>query len=129
MDNNVQNSLISTIQTVAGEQIRNINFTKSFTGIVKKIDGLSCVVEIFGSDSDCIIPHNLLPFIDKDDIVIIQDIANNGIKRIVQGVISSLHKDMFHIYDPIENRIVSSVMRLWDEETNQPIDNIVFEIE
>lgn len=123
-----QESIIESIRTIAGEKLKNVNFTKSYTGIVRSVDGLNCIVEIFGSDSECIIPQNLSSFVEKDDIVIIQDIANNRFKRIVQGVISSLNKDMFHIYDPIEDKIISSIMQLWDEELQEPVD-IVFELE
>jgi hypothetical protein len=124
----IQSSLIEAIQTVAGAKISNVNFTKSYTGIVRSIDGLKAIVEVLGSESECIIPHNLTSFIGKDDIVIVQDITNGNLQKIIQGVISSINKDMFHIYDPVEDRIVSSVEQLWDEEMGMAID-IVFEME
>lgn len=125
---NIQESILSTIELIAGERLKNVNFTKSYTGIVRERNGLKCIVEIFDSNYECIVPHNLSSFIDIEDIVIVQDIYNNGLKRIVQGVISSLNKDMFHIYDPIEDRIVSSILQLWDEELQKPI-NITLELE
>jgi hypothetical protein len=124
----IQNSILEAVQTVAGERLKNVNFTKSYTGIVRSIDGTKAIVEVFGSELDCIIPLNLSSFVGKDDIVIVQDIANNSFKRIVQGVISSINKDMFHIYDPVEDRIVSSVEQLWDEELGMAID-VVLEME
>lgn len=128
MSMDIQSKLIETIQLITGEKLKNVNFTKSYTGIVRSIKGSNAIVEIFENELECTIPHNLLSFVDIDDIVIVQDIANNGIKRIIQGVISSLNKDMFHIYDPVANEIVSSIMQLWDEELQQPIE-IVFEME
>lgn len=128
MSSDIQNGLIETIQRIAGERLKNLNFTKSYTGIVKEKYGQRCVVEIFDSQYECIIPHNLANFININDIVIVQDIVNNRIKRIIQGVISSLNKDIFHIYDPIENKIVSSLLQLWDEELQIALD-VVFEIE
>jgi hypothetical protein len=126
----IQNSIIEAIQIVAGERLRNVNFTKSYTGIIKSIDfeNNKGIVEIYESEYECIIPHNLTSFVDKDDIVIVQDIDNNRFKYVVQGVISSTNKDMFHIYDTIEDKIISSVLQLWDEETQQAI-NVTFELE
>lgn len=124
MKRDLQNSLIETVQILAGERLKNVNFTKSFTGVVKSIDieSLRCIVEIDGHDSECIVPHNLLNYIWKDDVVIIQDIANNNAQKIVQGVIpSSNSQDMFHIFDPVEDRIVSSIEQLWDEELQQEV--------
>ncbi|EOO44266.1 MULTISPECIES: hypothetical protein [Bacillus] len=128
MIKDIQQSLLETVQILAGERLKNVNFTKSYTGIVRDVKGLRCIVEVLGSESECIIPYNLVSFIDVDDIVIVQDIGNNNAQKIVQGVISSLHKDMFHIYDPIEDRIVSSIEQLWDEELQKPI-NVILEIE
>jgi tRNA 2-selenouridine synthase SelU len=124
-----EEGIIESIRTIAGERLRNVNFTKSFTGIVKDIQGLKAIVEINGSDSECIIPHNLRSYIEQDDIVIVQDVFNNMVKRIIQGTISSTRKNMFHIYDPTTDTIVSSVLQLWDEETNQVVGNVIFEIE
>lgn len=126
--NDIQQSLIESIQTLAGERLKNVNFTKSFTGIVKEVNGLQAIIEINGSNSECIIPQNLASYIWKDDIVIVQDISNTKSQKIVQGVISSTNKDMFHIYDTVEDKIVSSIEQLWDEELQKEI-HVVFEIE
>jgi hypothetical protein len=123
----IQNSLIESIKIIAGEKLSNVNFTKSFTGVVKEVNGLLCTVEILGSNSECIIPHNLASFINKDDIVVVQDISNTNGQKIVQGVISSINPDIFHIYDPVEDKIVSSAEQLWDEELQMAID-VVLEI-
>ncbi|HFK1434992.1 TPA: hypothetical protein ACGXNJ_005146 [Bacillus cereus] len=128
MIKDIQQSLLETVRILAGERLKNVNFTKSYTGIVRDVKGLRCIVEVLGSESECIIPYNLVSFIDVDDIVIVQDIGNNNAQKIVQGVISSLHKDMFHIYDPVEDRIISSIEQLWDEELQKPI-SVILEIE
>lgn len=132
MSQDIQNSIIESIQILAGETLKNVSFTKSYTGIVKSIDfeNRTCMVEIYESESEAIVPHNLASFIDVDDIVIVQDIGNNKFTKVVQGVISSVNaeKGMFHIYDSVTDTIVSSVLQLWDEETQQAI-NVTFEIE
>lgn len=128
MNLDVQQSLLETVQIIAGERLKNVNFTKSYTGIVRRINGLSCTVEAFGSKLECIIPQNLKNFIDEEDVVIVQDIDNKGMTRIVQGVISSLNPSIFNIYDPIADVIVSSVLQLWDEELQQPV-NVRLELE
>jgi hypothetical protein len=124
MSLDIQGNIIETIKIIAGEKLKNVNFTKSYTGIIRSIseDRKRAMVDIFGSELECVIPHNLAWLVDIEDIIIVQDIANNKVKRIVQGVINSLNKVMFHIYDPIEDRIVSSVLQLWDEETQMPIE-------
>lgn len=130
MNQEIQNSILEAVKILATEKLKSINFTKSYTGIVKSIDfdKLTCVVEALGSEGECTIPHNLANFIDKDDIVIIQDINNDNKQKIVQGVVASTNTEMFHIYDPSTDTIVSSVMDLWDEETQQVI-NVTFELE
>jgi hypothetical protein len=124
---NAQLSLLETIQTIAGERLKNVNFTKSYTGIVRSIDGLKCSIEYSGDTHECTIPHNLSSFIAKDDVVIVQDIDNKNITRIVQGVIST-NGTVFNIYDPINDVIVSSVLQLWDEELQKSI-NVLLELE
>jgi hypothetical protein len=119
-----QQSILEAIQTIAGERIKNVSFTRSYTGVVKSIDGLMCIVDYNGNDQECIIPHNLQNFVGKDDLVIIQDITNDNITRIIQGVIDS-NGTIFNIYDPIDDVIVSSVLQLWDEDLQKPIDAIL----
>lgn len=128
MNQDLQQSLFETVQIIAQERLKNVNFTKSYTGIIRSVNGLKCTVEAFGQKLECTIPHNLASFIGLRDIVIVQDIDNKGITRIVQGVINSLDKDMFHIYDPIADKIVSGNLQLWDEELQKPID-VIFELE
>lgn len=128
MSLDVQNSLIQAIQIMAGEKLKNVNFTKSYTGVVRSVNGSTATVEILGTNSECIIPMNLASYIDKDDVVIVQDINNSNAQKIIQGVIASTQQWMFHIYDPVEDKIVSSVLQLWDEDTGRPVD-IVFEME
>jgi hypothetical protein len=128
----MQDSLIQSIQIIAGERLNNVSFTKSYTGIVQGIDfeNNKCQVSFYGDSHECIIPVNLSSFVDVSDIVIVQDIDGKGITRIVQGVISSVNEDkgMFHIYDPETDTIISSVLQLWDEELQMAI-NVVFELE
>ena len=126
--NELQSSLIETIKLVAGERLKNVNFTKSYTGIAKSVDleNLIAVVEIGGTESECIIPYNLRNYIWTDDIVIVQDIANNNRQKIVQGTVATQNGDMFHIYDPVADVIVSSVEQLWDEEL-QMVVNVTLE--
>lgn len=128
MSLDLQQSLLDSVKIIAGERLKNLNFTKSYTGIIRSINGLKCTVEAFGEKLECTIPHNLTSFVGLRDIVIVQDIDNKGITRIVQGVINSLDKTTFHVYDPSEDRIVSGNLQLWDEELQKPI-NVVFELE
>jgi hypothetical protein len=129
MMQDIQNSIIESIKIIAGERLKNINFTKSFTGMVKDIDlnNLICTVEVNGNNTECIIPHNLANYIWVDDIIIVQDISNNKRQKIVQGVISSKNRDMFHIYDPDTDTIISSIEQLWDEDL-QMVVNVRLEI-
>lgn len=126
----IQNNIIEAIQILAGNSLSNISFTKSFSGRVNKIDKKSCTVEAYGEEYECIIPSNLVGHIITNDVVIVQDLYNNNSRRLIQGVISSQEDSVkFHIYDPVENVVISNILQLWDEELGEEVFGIEFEVE
>lgn len=124
----IQDSLIRSIQLLAGDKINNLNFTKSFSGKIVQIDETSCLVEAHGQLYRCTIPTNLLNHVSVDEIAVIQDLHGNNQRMIVQGVISSSGSEL-HVYDPIEDRIISSKLQLWNEDSGEEMSGIVLEIE
>ncbi len=127
-DIDIQDSLIKSIQLLAGDKINSLNFTKSFSGRVVKIEETSCLVDAHGQSYDCIIPTNLLNHVSVEEIVVVQDLQGNNQRRIVQGVISSLGSEI-HVYDPIQDEIISSKLSLWNEGSGEEVFGIVLEIE
>lgn len=131
MKKEFQDNLIDTIQIIAGEKLKNISFTKSFSGVVKEINGKLCTIEAYEQLYECIIPESIINHVTIGEVAIVQDIFNNNSKRIIQGVITGKTIDgiEFHVYDPVENKIVSSVLQLYDESLGNDISGIIFDIE
>lgn len=81
---NVQKKIIDSISMAVEAGINSFSTTNSTTGIVKDMPiGFSCNVELNGEIVECILPEHLHSWIQKGDIVVVQDLFNNGQKRMV----------------------------------------------
>lgn len=125
---NVQDSLLKAIDIVVNDQIKNTKFTVSNIGQVKSVAGFDCVVELAGSEYNCILPEHLHDWIQEDDIVVVQDLYSDNIKKIVVGKIGTSRPTSFTIYDTDAHRSVSGVEQLHDTETGNPV-NVILEVE
>lgn len=83
MDKDLQKSLIDTIQILVDEMVKQTNYTSSQIGLVKEINGFDCIVEIHGSDTECKLAEHLQSFINVNDVVIVQDLYNNRVKKFI----------------------------------------------
>jgi hypothetical protein len=87
VDKDLQDSLIDTIQILVDEVIKKTPYTSSQIGKVKAINGFDCIVEIYGSDTECKLLEHLQTSIKVGDIVIVQDLFNSNVKRFIQAKI------------------------------------------
>jgi hypothetical protein len=83
MSDDVQKSLIEAIEILLDEAIRNTKYTSSNIGLVKEVNNFECTVEIFGSDTKCRLAEHLHTLIKVGDIVVVQDLYNNNIKKFI----------------------------------------------
>lgn len=125
---NLQNSLINAINILVKESINQTKFTSSNIGLVKFVKGFDCTVEIQGDEISCTLMEHLHDWIDVDDIVIVQDLYNNNIKKAVIGKVGTTRPISFTIFDENKGKSVSGVEHLYDKSTDEKVD-IVLDLE
>ena len=125
MSKDVQNSLLEAINIMVSQNINNMQYTSSNTGIVKSVGAFDCMVEINGEEYKCSLMEHLHDWIQEDDIVIIQDLYNNGLKRMVLGKVGTTRPTSFTVYDTEKGRAISGVEMLVDDETDTVLKDII----
>lgn len=83
MSTNIQKSLVTAIETIVNQLIKDVDYTSSKVGLVKECTGFDCVVEVAGSDTDCKLAGHLHTHIKEGDIVVIQDLHNDNVKKFI----------------------------------------------
>lgn len=83
MDKDIHDSLVEAIRIIMDEMIKNTPYTSSQIGLVKEVNGFDCIVEIFGSDTECKLAEHLHTQIKVGDIVVVQDLYNNKVKKFI----------------------------------------------
>jgi hypothetical protein len=83
MSENLQDSLIEAIEIIVDETIRETDYTSSHIGLVKQVNGFDCDVEIFGKLTTCKLVEHLHTLIKEGDIVLVQDLHNNNVKKYI----------------------------------------------
>lgn len=113
----IQQGIIKAMQDVAKAEIGKSQSTSSKIGIVvKEPRGFNCTVSINGQDIDCQLPEHLHSWIQKNDIVIIQDLYGDGSKKVVTGKTGSVNSDPSLVFfDEESGRNVSGVDIINDE--------------
>lgn len=105
------------MQEVVKGEIGKSKGTSSKIGYVTEDPrGFECIVSINGQEIDCQIPEHLHSWIQKDDVVIIQDLYGDGSKKVVTGKTGSRNADpslVFH--DEESGRNISGVDIIYDE--------------
>ncbi|MCC3687534.1 hypothetical protein [Bacillus cereus] len=87
MEKNLQESLIEAIQIMVDEAVKNTSYTSSHIGVVRQVNGFACMVEIYGSETECKLMEHLQSIIKVGDIVVVQDLYNDNNKKFVQSKI------------------------------------------
>lgn len=83
MSDDIQKSLIDAIKILVDAQLQNTEYTSSHIALVKEVNGFNCVVEIFGSDTQAKLAEHLHTLIKVNDIVLVQDLYNNNVKKFI----------------------------------------------
>lgn len=83
MNEDIQKSLIEAIEILVDETIKNTEYTTSQIGLVKSIKAFDVEVEIFGSITKCKLAEHLHTLIKVGDIVLVQDLYNNNVKKFI----------------------------------------------
>lgn len=121
-----QKNIISAIEKVVEKKIDTMPTTNSTIGIVKdEPKGFDCEVELMGEAYKCLLPEHLHTWIQKGDIVIIQDLYGDGRSKIITGKTGTIQKDPSIVfYDTDKKRNISGREGLFDSD-NQRVESIV----
>lgn len=117
----MQNSLVDAVNKIVDVKMGSLSTTNSTIGIVSsEPSGFSCTVKINNEEFECTIPEHLHPWIQKDDIVILQDLYGNGQKRMIIGKTGQLQQSPSLVfYDKKQKKNTSGVDGLFDSEGNK----------
>ena len=113
----IQKKIVDSISVAVESKLSNFNTTNSTIGVVKETPtNFTCKVELNGEYIDCLLPEHLHSWIEKGDIVIIQDLYNNGQKRIVVGKTGQLSEDPALVFEEGSvGKLMSGVGGIFDE--------------
>ena len=120
-DYDLQRDIVNAIKIVVNGELSKNTHTSSLIGIIKDEPiGFDCVVTINGQDMDCQLPEHLHTWIQKNDIVIVQDLYGNGSKKVVTGKTGSVNPSpslVFH--DEALGKNISGRDMVFDEQGNK----------
>lgn len=81
-----QDNLIKAIETVVDIKLNAYKNPSNTVGIVvSEPSGFECIVEINKEQINCLLPEHLQTWVQKDDIVSVQDLYGNGQRLMVIG--------------------------------------------
>lgn len=106
-----QKVLLQAMQDIVDATVSKISTTNSVIGaVVEMPKGYDIKVEINGQLHECLLPENLHSWIQKDDIVIIQDLYNDGRKMVVTGKTGAIQRSPSLVFSNEESgKLVSGV--------------------
>ena len=112
-----QKILIDSIQNIVDASINRINTTNSVLGVVvERPLGYDAIVEMNGERFSCLLPENLHSWIQKNDIVIVQDLYNDGRKLVITGKTGVRQETPSLVFeDEQQGKLISGVDAIFDE--------------
>ncbi|HDR8454042.1 TPA: hypothetical protein QC364_000841 [Bacillus cereus] len=129
MDKSIQDSLLDAIDIMVSERIKKMNYTSSSIGKVISVSLPNCVVKLADNEISCTLPEHLHDWVQKDDVVIIQDLYNDNTKKAVIGKVGSSRPTSFVMYDQDIGKGVSGVDVTEDPSTGKISDDVILELE
>lgn len=113
--------LATSVKKIVENALNDFTTTNSVVGVVTEDpNAFSANVKINNEVFECTLPEHLHSWIQKDDIVIIQDLFNNGQKKVITGKTGQLQKTPSLVfYDSSKDRLTSGVDGLFDEKGNK----------
>ena len=116
-----QDAILEAVDIVVKSRIGSIGYTNSQVGVVLEDPrGYDAQVKIRDTVVSCIVPEHLHSWIQKDDIVIIKDLYNDGQKMVIDAKTGQLQSTPSLVfYDPEKDRLISGVDGIFDESGNK----------
>lgn len=129
MDRTVQDSLLEAIEIMVTDSIQRTKYTSSAIGKVKSVHLPECIVSLPDNDVTCLLPEHLHDWVQKDDVVIIQDLYNDNTKKAVVGKVGSSRPVSFVMFDEEKKRNVSGVDVTEDSVTGLIDEDVILDLE
>lgn len=106
-----QTLLLDTINEIVEHKISFATGTQTVVGVViSDPSGYECKVKIGMDELSCTLPEHLHTWIQKDDVVTVQDFRGDGMSLMVTGKTGSIHKSPSIVFnDEKTNKLVSGV--------------------
>lgn len=113
-----QNAILEAVDIVVNARVGKLGYTNSQIGVVLEDPrGYDVRVKIRDSEVSCIVPEHLHSWIQKDDIVIVKDLYNDGQKLVVDAKTGQLQSTPSLVfYDSEKEKLVSGVDGIFDED-------------
>ena len=84
-----EQSLVEGIETIVKKVVSDTPYTSSYVGKVASLKGLDCEVEVSGRPMKCYLLEHLSGQVSVGDVVVVQDLFNNGSNKYVLSKIGS----------------------------------------
>lgn len=116
-----QVKIIEAIGKVVDSKLDTLSTTNSTIGfVVDEPQGFDCTVSINDHNFEAILPEHLHTWIQKDDIVIVQDLYGDGRKKVITGKTGSRQQvPTLVFYDDEKGRNVSGRDGIFDGSGNK----------
>ena len=120
----LQGKIIETIETIVDHRMKNGSTPVNRTGVVvKEPKGFDCHVQIGLDVVVCLLPEHLQTWIQKDDVVLVQDLYGDGSRFTVSGKTgSTLTSPQLVFADQDTNKNISGVDGIFNDQTGERLD-------
>lgn len=119
-----QRSIVEAIKSIVDSELSKSTTTNSQIGFIQSDPvGFDCKVVISEQVYSCQLPEHLHTWIQKDDIVIVQDLYGDGAKKIVTGKVGQkMQSPSLVFFDEEKGKNISGVDMVYDEKVDKKID-------
>lgn len=120
----LQGKIIETIETVVNYKIRNVSYPSNAVGVVKEEpEGFDCLVKINQDELTCLLPEHLQTWIQKGDVVLVQDLYGDGSRYTVTGKTgTTLGAPSLVFTDEETGKNISGVDGIFDTTTGERLN-------
>lgn len=117
----LQRALLSAVEKEVDLKLQKHKTTNSQIGVVvEDPKGYEAKVLIGRNEKTCSLPEHLHTWVQKDDIVIIQDLYGNGAQKVITGKTGERQESPSLVfYDEDVDRNISGRDAIFDDEGNK----------
>lgn len=114
----VQQAIVESIEQIVDSKLSSQSTTTSIIGVImEEPKGFDVVVKINNEEHDATLPEHLHTWVQKDDVVILNDLYGDGRLLMVSGKTGSIQKSPSLVfYDKDQDRNISGRDGIFDEQ-------------